>query len=103
MNYLDAAAQRVKQELAPDLRPEIRADELYRLYGLLTLIKGADCSLRDVHDAWSAWMTAQRPDHDALIPFDELSPELQKKDRPYLMAILRASENGASRGDLGSG
>ncbi len=35
MNYLDEIAAQVKDELAPDLRPEDRAQELYRLYALL--------------------------------------------------------------------
>lgn len=91
MNYLDSTAQRVEREIAPSLRPEERSGDLYRLYGLLVLIKGIDCTLQDVHDAWSTWMTTDQPDHDALVPFDELSPEAQEKDRPYLAAIKRAA------------
>jgi hypothetical protein len=92
MNYVDAAAERVKRELAPDLRPGERGEELYRLYGLLVLVKGQECTLEDVHDAWSTWMTIEQPDHDALVPFDDLSLEAQEKDRPYLSAIKRAAE-----------
>jgi hypothetical protein len=91
MNYLEAAAQRVEQEIALNLRPEERSQDLYRLYALLVLVKGVDCTLRDVHNAWSTWMTSERPDHHALVPFDKLSAEAQGKDRPYLAAIQRAA------------
>lgn len=91
MNYLDATARRVEHEIAPNLRPEERGADLYRLYGLLVLVKGVDCTLEDVHNAWSAWMTTDEPDHDALVPFEELSPETREKDRPYLNAIRRAA------------
>ena len=91
MNYLDATAQRVEHEIALNLRPDERGEDLYRLYGLLVLIKGVDCTLEDVHDAWSAWMTTDQPDHEALVPFEELSREAKEKDRPYLDAIKRAA------------
>lgn len=87
MNYLDSVADRIRRELPPALRPEARGDELYRLYALLALVMGQNCTLENVHDAWSTWMAAEDPDHDALIPFGQLSQEAQLKDTPYLMAI----------------
>jgi hypothetical protein len=95
MNYLDAIAEQVRDELAPDMRPEDRAQELYRLYALLVLVKSVDCTLRDVHDAWATWMTAAEPEHDALVPFDLLSHAAQKKDAPYLAAIVRVASRRA--------
>lgn len=92
MNYLDRIAHRVGQELAPDLRPDARAEELYRVYALLVLVRGMDCSLQDVHDAWSTWMAADRPEHPALIPFYELTTDAQQKDRPYLHVIHRVAQ-----------
>lgn len=91
MNYLDSLAGRIREELAPDLRPEAREDELYRLYALLVLVMGHRCTLENVHDAWSTWMTGDRPEHKALVPFDQLSHEAQLKDMPYLTAIHRVA------------
>lgn len=91
MNYLDSLAGRIREQLAPDLRPETREDELYRLYALLALVVGHRCTLENVHDAWSTWMTADQPEHKALIPFDQLSREAQLKDMPYLTAIHRVA------------
>jgi hypothetical protein len=93
MNYLDQVALRVERELQDDLRPDARAEELYRVYALLVLVRGAECSLSDVHDAWSTWMAAERPEHPALVPFPALSSEAQEKDRPYLSAIHRVARD----------
>jgi len=87
MNYLDSLADQIRQELDPDLRPKTRGDELYRLYALLVLVAGQRCTLENVHDAWSTWTAAEDPEHEALIPFDQLSRKAQLKDTPYLSAI----------------
>jgi hypothetical protein len=87
MNYLDSLADQIRQELDPDLRPEARGDELFRLYALLVLVAGQHCTMENVHDAWSTWMAAEDPEHEALIPFGQLSREAQLKDMPYLSAI----------------
>jgi hypothetical protein len=93
VNYLDSVAARVESELAPTLRPDEGATDLYRFYALLVLVRGERTSLQNVHDAWSAWMAAQKPDHPALIPFAELRMEQQEQDRPYLEAILRVARS----------
>ena len=35
-------------------------------------------TLRDVHDAWAIWRHQARPDHPAIVPFDELTPDVQE-------------------------
>lgn len=91
MNYLDSLADQIRQELDPDLRPEARGAELFRLYALLVLVAGQQCTLENVHDAWSTWTAAEDPEHEALIPFGQLSREAQLKDTPYLSAIHRVA------------
>lgn len=91
MNYIEVLARRIESELDEASRPSDRGPELYRLYALLALIKGPDVSLRDVHDAWSVWMSQSDPGHSALIPFEELDTAKREEDRPYAEAIRRAA------------
>ena len=81
MNYVDTIAARLG-ELLGDCPPE-----LLRLYALLVLVRGEDVTLKDVHDAWAVWRCATRPDHPSLVPFDQLTPEVQELDAKYAGAI----------------
>jgi hypothetical protein len=85
VNYLDSLAVDIGL-LAPSCPPE-----LLRLYAVLALVKGTGTTLEDVHHAWSAWRAATKPDHPALVPFGDLSPEVQELDRPYAEAIRRVA------------
>jgi hypothetical protein len=67
-------------------------DDLVDLYALLALIRGRETTLKDVHDAWGVWRNATRPDHKSLIPFGELTREVQELDRKYMVGIHRAVE-----------
>jgi len=73
-------------------------ETLLGLYALLALTKGEDTSLEDVHDAWAAWRVQTRPDHPSLIPFDQLTPEVQELDRPYMDAIRVVAREIATTG-----
>jgi hypothetical protein len=64
---------------------------LLRLYALLVLTKGTGTTLEDVHDSWSLWRAETRPDHPSIVPFRDLSPEVQELDRPYAEAIHRVA------------
>lgn len=86
MNYVLDTIRRINAE-SPGLEPE-----LAQLYALLALVKGQDTTLRDVHDAWSTWRTVTSPAHRSLVPFGELSPEVQELDREYMDAIHRAAK-----------
>lgn len=56
-------------------------------YALLVLVKGADTTMEDVHDAWSVWQSRRNPHHSSLVPFDQLAPRVQEMDRKYMLAI----------------
>jgi hypothetical protein len=60
---------------------------LYRMYAVLSFAKGAATTAKDVHDAWSAWVSDAHPDHRSLKPFDELTPDVQRMDDLYVQAI----------------
>lgn len=86
MNYIDKIADRINAKTDTDpLTDEWRP--LYRLYAVLVLVKGTGTTLEDVHDAWAAFTAGTRPDHRSLIPFDELTEEVQVLDAPYRDAI----------------
>ena len=81
MNYVSVIAGRLAAQM-PGCSPD-----LLRMYALLVLTTGTETTLENVHDAWSAWRDASRPDHPSLIPFGELTPDVQELDRKYADAI----------------
>lgn len=98
MSYVDRIARLVEEHLHPSDRPGEHGEDLYRLYALLVLCRGASTSLEDVHDAWSVWMSGWKPTHPSLVPFEQLSPEKQAADEPFRQAILQASARLAGDG-----
>ncbi len=66
-------------------------DDLLRLYALLALVRGKAVTNQDVHDAWSVWTAARRPDHQSLVPFHQLAAEVQELDSKYRDAIRAVS------------
>lgn len=98
MNYIDE----VKLELTKHLRI---GKGLQNVYAILVLVKGEDVTLKDVHDAWSVninqtWDHAQYGNHRSLIPFDELSKEVQDKDQNYVDGIVATTKALKERGIL---
>ena len=64
---------------------------LYRIYAVLCLTLGLTVTNQDVHDAWAAWCAGERPNHKSLVPFEDLSPEVQRLDSKYRTAIYDVS------------
>lgn len=85
MNYVQTA----RGALAASL-PDCDGD-LLDLYTLLALTRGAETTLKDVHDAWAIWRDASNPLHKSLVPFDHLTVEVQELDRKYMEAIHAAA------------
>ena len=80
MNYI----QKAKEELSKKIDVE---NELLNLYTLLVFSKAGEATLEDIHDAWSIWRNETKPDHKSLVPFSELTLEVQEMDREYTEAI----------------
>lgn len=91
MNYLQATAERIRQELPAHAMPD-GSEALLLMYAVLARTKGRLTTAEDVHDAWTAWMTLRAEDHESLVPFKDLSPEVRKEDEPFLRAIRAAAE-----------
>jgi len=77
-----AVMLRSLKALLPDCDPD-----LLRLYALLAFVTGGGTTLENVHDAWALWRTATRPDHPSIVPFAELTTQVQELDRKYRDAI----------------
>jgi len=82
--------QKAREILASKINVE---QDLLDLYTLLVLTKGESCLLVDVHDAWAVWRNKTVPEHRSLIPFRDLSPEVQELDREYMVAIQETAKH----------
>lgn len=86
VNYVQRVIDLINQEL-PGLDPE-----LARFYALLVLVKGKNCTLEDVHDAWSLWCAMVDPEHRSIVPFGDLTVDVQDLDREYADGIHRVAD-----------
>jgi len=89
MNYLESAANAIKAEVPADKLPTANTDLLFLIYAALMLAKGEAVTREDVHNAWAAWATHIGKDSEALVAFDQLSPDVQAQDQPFVDAIVR--------------
>lgn len=92
MTYLDDLAGEIERRVPADLLPDEDTGSLFRLYALLALSKGTAVDAADVHNAWAAWMQERDPDHRSLRPFEQLDPETQASDEPFVEAIRAVAE-----------
>lgn len=81
LNYVDKIVKRLE-----DVLGDCEVDLLH-YYALLVLVVGVNVTEEHVHDAWATWRTTTRPTHTFLVPFDQLSAEVQALDTHYADAI----------------
>lgn len=94
MNYIDEIARAIYARTADD-EPDESDMRLYRIYAVLASAVGEGVTEAMVHDAWSAWMADDKPEHRSLVPFEELTPDVRDLDLPYRLAIaVVAAERG---------
>ncbi|MFL6264071.1 MAG: hypothetical protein ACJ76Y_30675 [Thermoanaerobaculia bacterium] len=62
------------------------------MYAVLLRAKGIDVTCSDIHDAWSAWIAERNRDHTSLVVYEHLSPEVQREDLIFAVAVRRAAE-----------
>jgi len=94
MAYIEEVADQIYRRLqahsvvpkAPLSMPE-NDRGLFLIYAVLALSVGEDVTGEDVHNAWAAWISIQRKNHQALQPYEELSAEEQERDEPFRVAI----------------
>jgi hypothetical protein len=88
--YLAEDAQLIRRLLPHEADQPDDAESLFLGYAVLMRVKGLECTASDVHDAWTAWMLGRNPGHPALVPFDNLPPDVQRRDLPFVYAIHAA-------------
>jgi hypothetical protein len=92
-NFIEAVAEEIRRNVPRETLPEEPSDDLFLIYAVLLLAKGHMVEARDVHNAWSAWMTEREPGHESIRPFDELPSDVRQEDDPYLLAIRSAARS----------
>ena len=87
LNYIDELATAIRAHVDPAILPRSDVDRLFRIYAALALAKGADVTAEDIHDAWAAWECDRKPNSPSIVPFKQLTPEIQQSDEPFVEAI----------------
>jgi len=94
LTYIESIAEQIRREVPGADLPEENAKVLFRIYAVLLLAKGQSVDAADVHNAWVAWMCSIDADHEALVPFNELSEEVARMDDSYVNAIRAVAARG---------
>lgn len=91
MNYISGLAERIKQDIPESALPATDVELLFLLYAVLLLAKGTAVESEDVHNAWTAWMTACGEQHESMVPFADLPESVKREDEVFLRAIRRVA------------
>tara|TARA_R110002051_G_scaffold208264_1_gene274189 strand:- start:990 stop:1292 length:303 start_codon:yes stop_codon:yes gene_type:complete len=95
VNYLQKIANSIRAEVPRADLPQESSRDLFRIYAVLLLAKGLDVDAEDVHNAWVSWICTVDPMHEAIVPFENLPPEVAAYDKPYVEAIHVVARRGA--------
>jgi hypothetical protein len=91
MNYIDELAEAIRAKIDPAILPRSDVPRLFRIYAALTLAKGEAVTANDIHDAWAAWECDRKPNSPSIVPFDQLRPDLQRTDEPFVEAVRQVA------------
>lgn len=86
-NYIRKIANQIRAEAGCLSLTNKGIEELFDTYAVLAMAKGSSVTDEDIHDAWSAWATKYDPMDGSIVPFDDLSPDIQNLDSKYTRAI----------------
>lgn len=89
--YLREIANVIRSHVPSGKIPDGDSDTLFLLYAVLLRVKGVTVSRSDVHDAWSTWMMRQDEEHASLVPYEQLTDDVQVEDEIFAEAIRKAS------------
>ena len=89
-NYMLKREEILKQELSEEL-PEVLFFN-YLSLACASASTGTPITNEEIHDAWSIWKNTVDNTHASIIPYNQLSIEIQELDAPYTDAINRAAD-----------
>ena len=84
MNYIEE----IKNKLQEHFNFNEEYIGLLDVYTLLYFTHGINCRSIHVHDAWSVWQNNIDPTHRSLVPFEDLTREVQELDDQYRDVIV---------------
>lgn len=89
MNYIDNIKSKLQEKF------EFSGEYIGLLdeYSLLVATVGENCTNENVHDAWSVWQNRTNSIHRSLIPYSELTKEVQDLDTQYKEVIIAVSRD----------
>jgi hypothetical protein len=87
MDYVSELASAIRMHVDPAALPDEPVSDLLRTYAVLALALGDAVTEADVHDAWVSWMAGREPDHESLLPFEQLDADTARQDAPFVHAI----------------
>lgn len=89
VNYI----QRIQELLDAELNMKgTEYEGLLGVYALLVFTVGKNCTNEHIHDAWSIWQSKTEPEHRSLVPFGDLTEEVQNLDIPYRDAVIKVAK-----------
>ncbi len=89
--YLEKIAERIRFHIPADRMPDENTKDLLLLYAVLLRAKGPDVTESDIHDAWSAWIATRGEDHESLVTYEDLPPEVRDQDSVFASAVRKAA------------
>jgi hypothetical protein len=99
LNYLQRIAEDIQRHVSKDEMPDENTRGLFRIYAVLLLAKGEAVTTTDVHNAWVAWMCSIDPEHESIVPSEDLADAVVESDQPYVDAIVAVSRARITRAD----
>jgi hypothetical protein len=89
--YLNDIAKVIKSHIPEERMPSENAEELLNLYAVLVRAKGTNVTESDIHDAWSTWIVKQNKEHESLVPYEDLTPDVREQDVAFTDAVRKTA------------
>ena len=89
-NYMLIREAILKEELNEEL-PEVLFS-CYLSLACTSASTGTPITNEAIHDAWSIWKNTVDDTHKSIVPYKQLSIEIQELDAPYTDAVNRAAD-----------